>query len=145
MSRPFAAFILATLALAPGLVAAEKCPAVVIDALKQAYPDGKLTRCVAETERGQKQFEAKVSRGKDRLEIDVSPAGVILLVEEPFAVADLPAAVARAFATRYPKAKPTRADKMTAGASVSYEIGFHTDAGRREATFTTEGTFVEEE
>ena len=52
----------------------------------------------------------------------------------------------KAFRVKYPKAKPSKAEKMTAAnESVSFEIAFNTDAGKREAMFTQHGMFVEEE
>ena len=39
----------------------------------------------------------------------------------------------------------TAASKQTAGKDVRYEIAFRVDSGRKEATFSADGTFVEEE
>ncbi len=137
--------VVASIMLLTSVASAETCPAAVTAAVKKAFPDGTITKCAAHVEKGQKHFEAKVSRGKATLEIDVSPKGEILLIEEPIAVADLPAAVTRALAARYPKVKATRAEKMTKGAELSFEIAFQSEGRRKEATFKQDGTFVEEE
>ncbi|MEO6029132.1 MAG: PepSY-like domain-containing protein [Candidatus Binatia bacterium] len=136
---------MASIILLTSAARADTCPATVINAVKRAFPDGTITTCAAHLEKGQKQFEAKVSRGKAKVEIDVSPTGEILVIEEPIAVADLPASVAKAFAARYPKAKTTRAEKMTKGTELSFEIAFQFDGRRKGATFKLDGAFVEEE
>ena len=49
-------------------------------------------------------------------------------------------------AAKYPKAKADSAEKQTpAGGKISYEIAFADGATRKEATFTEDGKFVEEE
>ena len=45
----------------------------------------------------------------------------------------------------HPKAKPTAASTQTAGKGVRYEIAFRVDSARKEATFSADGSFVEEE
>ncbi len=84
--------------------------------------------------------------GGGAIEADVTAAGAIVQIEEPVAVDQVPAAVMRAFAAKYPKAKATRAEKQTLSTGkVSYELAFHGDKGKTEATFTEDGTFVEQE
>ncbi len=144
MNRLYTAAALPFLLLT-SVALAEPCPAAVTEAVKKAFPDGAITKCAAHLEKGQKQFEAKVTRGKARLEIDLSPTGDILLIEEPIALADLPSLVAKAFATRYPKAKATKAEKMTKGTEATFEIAFQLGGRRKEATFSQAGDFVEEE
>ncbi len=137
-----AALVLASLAgAAPSF--AGTCPATITDAVTKAYPTGKITKCVAEKEDGVDQFEARVTVGATMLELDISTAGVITQIEQPIAVAELPAAVTKAFAAKYPKAKITRAEQMTAGTKVSYELAFAVKGKRQEATFLPDGAFVE--
>jgi hypothetical protein len=123
------------------------CPDAVTSAVEKAYPQAKISKCKSEKEDGKVQFEVKlVTEEGKKLELDVSPEGAILQTEEVVAVADVPAAVSKAFAAKYPKAKIARAEKQThADASVSYELAFQTDKGKKEATFTADGKFVEEE
>lgn len=118
------------------------CPKAVTDGVAKAFPKSTITRCHPEHEDGKDIFEAKITRADGtKAEVDVAPDGSILQLEEKIAVEKLPDAVKKAFATRYPKAKPERAEKQTAGKTVSYEVAF----GKTEATFTEDGKFVEEE
>jgi hypothetical protein len=133
---------LLTLLVASPALAAPSCPTAVTDAITKAFPKSKVSSCKAEKEHGHDQFEVRVTRADaTKAEVDVAPDGTILQIEEKIAVTELPDAVKKAFATKYPKAKAERAEKQTAGKDVSFEIAF----GGKEATFKADGTFVEEE
>jgi hypothetical protein len=132
-----------------GLVGAAHadCPTPVKQAIDKAFPKASISKCAPENEHGRDQFEVVLVRaGGGRVEVDVAPDGRILLIEEPIALDQVPAAVMKAFAARYPKAKATSAEKQSpTGAAPNYELAFAIDGKRREATFTTAGAFVEEE
>lgn len=123
------------------------CPAAVTGAITRAFPKASIARCKAEHEHGADQFSVNVVRADGtKAEVDVSPDGTLLQIEEPIALDRVPAAVARAFAARYPKARLAGAEKQTpAHGSARYELTFASDAGRKEVTFTEEGKFIEEE
>jgi hypothetical protein len=123
-----------------------RCPAPVIAGVSKAFPKATISVCKPERDHGKDIFEVKLTRpGGDRLEVDVAADGTIVQVEEPIAVDALPNAVMKAFAAKYPKAKATRANKQTAGKDIRYEIAFTVDNARKEATFSANGAFVEEE
>jgi hypothetical protein len=112
----------------------------------KAFPKATISACKAEHEHGKDIVEVKLTKaGGDKIEVDVAPDGTILQVEENIAIEALPGPVKKAFAAKYPKAKATGAEKQTQGKDVRYEIAFQTDKGRKEATFSVDGTFVEEE
>jgi|SRR5882724_7132454 len=123
------------------------CPAAVKTAIEKAFAKSTINNCKAEKEHGHDQFEVKLTKADGtKAEVDVSPAGKILQIEEKIDVAKLPAAVTKAFAARYPKAKIDGAEKQTpAEGKPTYEVAFATDAGRKEATFSEDGKFIEEE
>jgi hypothetical protein len=134
----------AALASLPAIAVADTaCPAAVTDAAKKAFPDATVTKCVAE----KSSFEVKMQRkNKSMVELDISAKGEIEQIEEVVAVSAIPAPVTKAFAAKYPKATMLKAEKQTkADKSVSFEIAFKADKGMKEATFTADGTFVEEE
>ena len=119
------------------------CPAAVKTAIDKAFAKSTIKTCKPEKD----QFEVKLTKADGTsAEVDVSPDGKILQVEEKIPVSKVPAAVMKAFAAKYPKAKVDAAEKQTpAKGAVSYELAFATDSGRKEATFTEDGKFVEEE
>jgi hypothetical protein len=126
---------------------AQDCPTDVKKAIDKAFPKSTITKCKAEHEHGRDQFEVKLTKADGfKVEVDVAPDGKILMVEEKITIAKVPAAVMKAFAARYPKAKVDSAEKQTpATGPATYELAFATDKGRTEATFTEDGKFVEEE
>ncbi len=122
------------------------CPAAVTGGIMKAFPKAAIGACKAEREHGKDLFEVKLTKASgDKVEVDVAPDGTILQIEEKIAVDALPDTVKKAFAARYPKAKPTGAERQTAGKDVHYEIAFQSDKGRKEATFSSDGSFLEEE
>ena len=123
------------------------CPAAVKNAIDKAFPKATIATCKAEKEHGHDQFEVKIAKADgNKAEVDVSPDGKILQVEEKIALDKVPAAVMKAFAAKYPKAKADAAEKQTpATGAPTYELAFATDKGRKEATFSEDGKFVEEE
>lgn len=128
--------------LATPALADTTCPKAVTDGVMKAFPKSKITKCHPEHEDGKDIFEAKITRADGmKAEVDVGPDGSILQIEEKIAVDKLPDAVKKAFAARYPKAKAERAEKQTAGKTVTYEVAF----GETEATFAENGKFIEEE
>ena len=141
--------LLCTLALGSTLAVAAPppCPAAVTTAIDKLFPKSSVQVCKAEREDGHDQYEVKLTKADGgKVEVDVSPAGQILQTEEVIALDLVPAAVKKAFAAKYPKATPTRAEKQTpATGKPSYELAFAVDGKRKEATFTADGTFVEEE
>jgi hypothetical protein len=122
---------------------ADSCPTAVKTSISHSFAKSKITKCSAERENGHDQFEVVVEKdGGAVAEVDVAPDGTILQVEEKIPVDQLPKAVTKAFAAKYPKAKAEAAEKQTpAKGAPTYEIKF----GGKEATFAEDGKFVEEE
>jgi hypothetical protein len=123
------------------------CPQPVVDAIARSVPSSTITACKAAREHDRNLFEVKVTKADHgKLEIDVAPDGAILLIEEQVAVDQVPAAVMKAFAAKYPRSKVVDAEKQTpTGGTPRYELAFTTASGRKEATFTQDGAFVGEE
>ncbi|MDB4966154.1 MAG: hypothetical protein JWN44_1843 [Myxococcales bacterium] len=123
------------------------CPANVTSAALKSHPTAKVTSCKQEKQKGKVQYEVVLeSADAKKLELDLTPDGVVLLTEEAVPVESLPKGVMSGFAAKYPKAKAERAEKQTkADGAVSYEVAFHDNGKKHEATFAEDGKFVEEE
>lgn len=132
---------------APVVRAGGECPAAVKSAAVKAHPDASVTACKLEKEHGKTQYEVKLTgKAGEKLELDVSPDGNILLTEEYVDVKSVPPAVMDAFHGKYAGATLTRAEKQTAAdGKVAYELAFAASGKKKEATFTSDGGFVEEE
>ena len=119
------------------------CPAVVTAAATKAFPDSKQTACKPH----KAGFEVKLTKkdGKS-VELDLAADGTIEQIEEIVPFDQVTAAVTKAFVARYPKGKLSRAEKMTKpGKSVEFELLFTIDGKTKEATFSDDGKFIEEE
>jgi hypothetical protein len=123
------------------------CPDAVTAAVAKAYPDGAISACKHEVEDGHEQFEVRLARkAGGTLELDVAPDGKILQTEEAIDLTAVPDAVLTAFAKRYPKAKPTGAERQVQADGTTYfELSFSEKGKKRAATFSLHGKFVEEE
>ena len=119
------------------------CPAKVSAAVTKEHPDATQKACESEHENGADIYEVTVvMRDGSTRELELTPDGAILAVEEAVSPTALPKAVADAFTARYPDAKPERVERVTPrGKAPTYEIAF----GDHEATFSDTGAFIEEE
>ncbi len=122
------------------------CPGLVTGAAKKAYAEGTITSCKKEVDHGVTQFEVKLEVKGAKIEIDVTPEGKIVQTEESVEIAAVPAAVMKTFSAKYPKAAPSKANKLTAADNkVSFEVVFQDGKKRHEVTFAEDGTFIEAE
>lgn len=119
------------------------CPPAVTAAVTKAHPDATVTNCKGEHEDGKDIFEAKLTmKDGTKAELELSPDGGILAMEEVVPATAMPKAVADAFAAKYPGATAERVERITpTGKQVMFEIAF---AGK-EASFSDTGAFIEEE
>ena len=140
-----AGLVIVQSALVPILAA--ECPPAVKSAVEKAHAGATIASCKQEKENGKIQFEVKLeATAGNGMSLDVSPDGTILLTEQYVALSDVPPAVMKAFAAKYGAAKPTRAEMQTAAdGKVTYELAFMSGDKKREATFGSDGAFVEEE
>ncbi|HEX4825385.1 MAG TPA: hypothetical protein VFV19_13865 [Candidatus Polarisedimenticolaceae bacterium] len=115
--------------------------------MEKAHAGATIASCKQERENGKTQFEVTLAATTGKgMSLDVSPDGTILLTEQYVALSDVPPAVMKAFAAKYGAANPTRAEMQTAAdGKVTYELAFAAGTKKKEATFGSDGTFVEEE
>ena len=78
-------------------------PKVVLKSVKDKYPTAELTEATQEGEGDDLKFEVLIEDGKTKIDLTVTPAGVIELIEKEVATADLPKVVIEAIEKKYPK------------------------------------------
>jgi hypothetical protein len=130
------------------VVALTTVPAAVTKAFAARYPKLAATRAEKNTAADKSvTFELAAEVAKDnKTEASFKDDGTFLEEEAIVPASTLPAAVAKAFAAKYPKAKTGRVEKQTKpDNTVTFEVAFETDKGTVEATFKGDGSFVEEE
>jgi Putative beta-lactamase-inhibitor-like, PepSY-like len=95
--------------LTPGLqgqdekVDIDKLPAKVAATLEAKFPGAQITTATKTIENGEVIYDIEMTRRGKKHEMDVKEDGVIVNFENQIAVSALPAAVAAAVKTRYPK------------------------------------------
>jgi hypothetical protein len=81
----------------------DKLPRAVADAVKTRFPDGKITSAEKEAEGGKVVYDIELTSGGIKYEMDMLGDGTIVEIEKE--IKEVPAAVAKAIAGKYPKAK----------------------------------------
>jgi hypothetical protein len=115
-------------------------PPAVEAAFKAAYPSATINNVSKEKEGGQEIYEVEsVDRGLHR-DLNYKADGTVVTMEEEVAEADLPAVVATAIKTRYPKATITKREKLTEGGKTSFEVQLK--GGPSEVVLTPDGKWV---
>ena len=128
-------------------VAIDKLPKAVVDAVKAKFPKAELVSAEKEKEDGETVYEVNIKSEGQTIEVTVTPAGKIVLVEKTIAAQDLPNAVAKALAAKYPNATIKKAEEIIKNDQVTaYEMLIVTaDKKTFEVTFDPKGKFIEEE
>ncbi len=138
--------ILGSSFLAFTALAAKPCPAVVDQAVRRLYPKAQVNSCKPEKDNGVVQYEVRLTSDASKLELDLASDGSLLQTEERVSLAAVPDAVRSAFGTKYSGKKILAAEKQVkADGKTSFELAFSRAHAKHEATFTSEGKFVEEE
>jgi len=147
---PYTAAFLCLVTLAPGQgdqetkLKAGDVPAAVIAAVAKQYPSAQVSGWSKEVENGKITYEASVIDGFSKRDIVFAESGSLLAVEEAIPVSDLPAAVRRAIRIKYPKASLRKAERISQGDEVQYEVAL-AKASKKEVLLTPDGKIVKEE
>ena len=116
-----------------------KVPPPVLAAFEKAYPKAKAMRFAEEKQDGKTCYEIESQDGAVRRDLLFSADGALLEVEETIPTSDLPATVRDAVAKQAPKATIKRAEKVTRGETVRFEVELSGTA-TKELVFDVNGT-----
>ena len=128
----------------------ENVPAPVRAAVAQRFPGAQVTSVEREKEHGRVVYDYELNQDGRKFETDVLEDGTLLEVEKQLAPADVPDAVSRAVAAKYPRAKVREVmevDKVTAGRETPdhYEVTLAGGmAGGKEVNVSVDGRVTEE-
>jgi hypothetical protein len=103
-------------------IAKKDVPAAVISTFEKAYPNAKVKGYSTETEEGKTYFEVESMVGKMTLDVSYLSDGTVAEIEEGITIGELPDAVKATIKANYPKGKIAKAEKKTAGTTVTYEL-----------------------
>ncbi len=90
----------------------DQVPEKVIAAVKEKFPDGKLTGAEKEKENGEVFYEIALKDKDQKIEVLCKPDGTIVEIEKEIAAKDLPEAVTKAIEEKYPKATLKKAEEV---------------------------------
>lgn len=97
-------------------------PPTVLATFQKAYPKAVIKGVSKEKEGDKIYYEIESVDGKTKRDILYTAEGNVFEVEELIAAGDLPEAVTKALSQDYPKGKILRAEKITDGPAVKYEV-----------------------
>jgi Putative beta-lactamase-inhibitor-like, PepSY-like len=97
-------------------------PKAVIDAFKSAYPNATIRGYAREKEHGKLFYEIESKEGPTMRDILYNPDGTVAEIEETVAATDLPAAALQLIQSKYPNAVVSKAEKVTRGDKIEYEV-----------------------
>ena len=124
----------------------DQLPALVRDAAKTSYPEGKITKASKERDEGRDVFELKIKNKDESLEATYTGTGDLVAIEKVIALQSLPEAVKVGLEKRYPGSTLIKAEQIEKSGAVSFEIKLTTrDKKKLEATFEDNGKFLEQE
>ena len=100
----------------------DKLPKAVAAAVKKEFPKAKVVSASKELVEKKTVFEVTIKDGKQNVQVTVTPEGEITEVEKEIAAKDLPKEVTAALDEKYPKAKIEKAEEVTRGKELGYEV-----------------------
>jgi uncharacterized membrane protein YkoI len=98
----------------------DKVPKEVLDAFKAKFPGAKLTDASTEVEEGKKIYELAFTYKDHKYEMEVEPNGTIIAIDKQLDEKELPEAVAKTLAEKYPKAKYKMIEEVTKKDKIEY-------------------------
>ena len=117
-------------------------PTAVKAAFKAAYPNATIRGYAREKENGKTFFEIESKEGDKTRDVLYNPDGTVAEIEESVAATELPAAAQEAIHAKYPRAVITKAEKVTVGSKVGYEVSAKQGRKRISFEFDSEGKVV---
>jgi hypothetical protein len=117
----------------------EKLPAAVTKAVKRKFPKARIQAASREVEDGATTYEVELKVEGRSVDLALNADGKILEIEKEVPVNELPRAVAKRLAARYPGARIEKVEEITRGEDgpVHYEVAI-----KAEVVFTAKGKIV---
>lgn len=148
---PILAFALFTPAARAGdeeEIPLDKVPAKALEAVRKAFPQGKLDRATKGTDEDGVYYSIHLRHQKRDYEVTVTPDGTITEIAKEIEFKELPKPVAAAVLKRYPKAKIAEIAELTEPGvkGKKYHFELTTAEGKElEVVFDVDGKLVSEE
>ena len=121
-------------------IAVEKLPAAVKKAVKKKFPKAEIDGAAKEVEDGKTTYEVELEVKDRSVNVAMNADGTILEIEREIPFDELPKAVAKKLAAKYPGAKIEKVEEVTKGEDgpVHYEVAI-----TAEVVLTAKGKIVQ--
>ena len=103
-------------------VALDKLPKAVKGTVKKEFPKAKLVSASKEIADKKTVYEVTIKDGEQNIQLSLTPEGELVEVEKEIAAKDLPKEVTETLDEKYPKATIEKAEKVTKGKALTYEV-----------------------
>jgi hypothetical protein len=117
-------------------------PSAVISAFKTAYPNAKVRGYAKEKENGKVFYEIESTDGTTKRDLLYNPDGTVAEIEETIVATDLPSAAQEFIHSKYPRAVVSRAERVTEGDKVEYEVSARQAKRRISLAFDVAGKVI---
>ena len=122
----------------------KELPVAVLSAFQKAYPTATIKGVAEEKKDGKTYFEIESRDGKTSRDLLYEADGTVSEMEEGIALSELPEAAKSAVMAKYPKGKLIKAEKVTKGFQVSYDVEVKTGKRKLEVDVDASGKFLKE-
>lgn len=132
-------------------VTLDNVPKAVLDMVKTRFKDADLKGAGKETENDKTVYEVTIKHKGQNIDVTLTPAGELLMIEKEITRRDLPKAAADALESKYPKAtyqiveEIIKVEKRTETLAYYEALLTTADKQRLEAQVTAQGKIINEE
>jgi hypothetical protein len=103
----------------------DKLPGAVANAVKKRFPQAELKAASKETENGKTEYEVAIVDGGTKMDVLLTPDGVITEIEKEIALTDLPKAVRATLEKDYANAKYKKVEEVIKVAAGKEALDFY--------------------
>ena len=136
-------FIACTSAIAQEKKITEKdLPSSVITAFHKKYPKARIKGLSTEIEQGKKYYEIVSIDGITKRDLLFTKTGKIVEIEETISATELPKGSIKSIEKNFPKAEIARAEKVTIGSKITYELAIRSKENKYEVVLNKEGKII---
>ncbi len=123
-------------------ISEKQVPAKVLSAFHKAYPKAEIKGTSIESENGHHYYEIESMEGTKHIDLLIEHNGKIAEVEETIPESELPLGVTKTLKLKYKGYKLTRAEKVTSGKKLTYELGIEKNGRSHEIVFNKSGKLI---
>lgn len=114
-------------------------PRAVLNTFQKSYPNATIKGASIEKEHGKTYYEIESMEGTQRRDLLYTKAGKVAEIEETLVSNDIPDFVNSSVKEKYPNGEINRAEKVTSGKKISYELVVKSGTQKFEVVLDSKG------